>query len=172
MPVAKTNPRRALLVGLAAIVFAFGLLAVVLVANGSGGGGGSGTYDTLQVDDLLERQDDDGVPTCFNDPISGNRPICVFHTGGADNEGWVAYDAQVDGCGFETLSPDATELVDSCTGEAYPFTGEGLPQYQTRVADGRLIISLTDDQRDEEEDDDEGDATTTTAPAETTTTNG
>lgn len=144
MPVAKTNPRRAVLVGLAAIVFAAGLLAIVLVANGSGGSGGSSSFDTLRVEDLLRRQEQDGVPTCFNDPVSGNRPICVFHTGPNRNEGWVAYDAQVDGCGFEALSPDATELVDSCTGEAYPFTGEGLPQYDVTVDDGRLSIALVE----------------------------
>lgn len=152
MPVAKTNPRRAILVALAALVFAAGLIAVVLVANGSGGGGGGGNFDTLRVEDLLRRQDDDGVPTCFNDPISGNRPICVFHTGTLRNQGWVAYDAQVDGCGFETLSPESTELVDSCTGDTYPFTGEGLPQYEVEVRDGRLSIALV-----------EQDSTTTTA---------
>jgi hypothetical protein len=159
MPVAETNPRRALLVGLAAIVFALGLLAVVVVANGSGGGGGGGNFDTLRVDDLIDRQRDDGVPTCFNDPISGNRPICVYHTGPNRNEGWVAYDAQVDQCGFETLTPEATELVDSCTGEAYPFTGEGLPQYEVEVVDGRLSIALV-----------EQDDTTTTSTAPTTST--
>ena len=159
MPVAETNPRRAVLVGLAAIVFAVGLLAIVVVANGTGGGGGGGSFDTLQIETLLDRQERDGVPTCFNDPISGNRPICVFHTGSDDAEGWVAYDAQVDGCGFETLSPEATELIDSCTGEAYPFTGEGLPQYETSVADDRLVIALTDDE-----------ATTTTVRDSSTTT--
>lgn len=158
MPVAETNPRRAVLVGLAAIVFAAGLLAIVLVANGTGGGSGGGSFDSLEVETLLDRQERDGVPTCFNDPISGNRPICVFHTGGSDDEGWVAYDAQVDGCGFEALSPEATALVDSCTGRSYPFSGEGLPQYETSVDDGRLVIALTDD-----------DPTTTIEPTTTTT---
>ena len=37
MPVARTNPRRALLLGLAAIVFALGTIALVLVANGTPG---------------------------------------------------------------------------------------------------------------------------------------
>ena len=133
---------------MAGLVAAVGLAAVILVAtNTDGGSSGDGEFGELRVDTLLDRQDLDGVPTCVNDPASGDRPICVWHLGGPDDEGWVAYDAQVDGCAFERLSPESTELVDSCTGETYPFTGEGLPQYEVRVEDDdRLVIDLgTDD---------------------------
>ncbi|MBA2280624.1 MAG: hypothetical protein H0W25_05215 [Acidimicrobiia bacterium] len=141
MPVARTDPRRTLFVAIAAVVLAAGLIAVVLAANSVRSGGGE-DFDTLEVATLLRLQREDPVPVCLNDPATGNRPICVFHTGDVDDDGWVAYDAQVGGCAFEPLSPEATELVDSCTGETYPFTGEGLDQYPTRVEEGRLIIDL------------------------------
>lgn len=143
MPVAKrTDTRRTLLIAAAAVVLATGLIALALVINGSRRGGDGESFDALQVATLLRLQERDGVPTCLDDPTTGNRPICVFHLDGPDDEGWVAYDAQVDGCGFEALFEGATELVDGCTGETYPFSGEGLTQYDVAVEEGRLVIDL------------------------------
>jgi hypothetical protein len=143
VPVAKTEPGRALSAALAVVVGAVLLVLLVVFLNSRGTSSGDGQFSDLAAEDLLGRQDTDGVPTCFDDPISGNRPICVFHTGGDLDEGWVAYDAQVDGCAFEALEPQAEELVVSCTGETYPFTGEGLHQYIVTVdEDGRLVIDL------------------------------
>ena len=157
MPVARSEPRRALLAALAVVVGAVLLVVVVLFLNSRGTSSGDGTFGGLDVDTLLERQEADGVPFCVDDPVDGLRPICVFHTGTDEDTGWVAYDAQVDGCAFEALSPEATELVDSCTGETYPFTGAGLAQYPTTVVDGRLEIDLVG-----------GDPTTTTEAPTTT----
>ena len=157
MPVARSEPRRALAAALAVVVGAVLLVVVVLFLNSRSTSSGDGTFGGLDVDDLLARQDSDGVPFCVDDPVDGLRPICVFHTGTDDDRGWVAYDAQVDGCAFEPLFPEATELVDSCTGETYPFTGEGLAQYETTVVEGRLEIDL-----------DGADATTTTEAPTTT----
>jgi hypothetical protein len=143
MPVARTEPSRAVSAALAVVLGAVLLVLLVLFLNSRGTSSGDGEFSDLAADDLLRRQDADGVPTCFDDPISGNRPICVFHTGSDPDEGWVAYDAQVDGCAFAPLSPQAEELVDSCTGETYPFSGEGLHQYGVTVdEDGRLVIDL------------------------------
>jgi hypothetical protein len=132
------------LVAVAGLVAAVGLAAVILVATNAGGGSsGDGEFGELRVGALLDRQERDGVPSCFDDPATGDRPICVYHVGGEDDEGWVAYDAQVNGCAFERLEPDATELVDSCTGRSYPFSGDGLPQYEVTVeGDDRLVIDL------------------------------
>ena len=140
MPVARTEPRRALGAALAVVVGAVLLVALVVFLNSRGTSSGDGRFSDLLVADLLERQERDGVPTCFNDPVEGLRPICAFHTGTDPETGWVAYDAQVDGCALEYR--DAEELTDSCTGDTYPFTGEGLPQYATSVDDGRLVIDL------------------------------
>jgi hypothetical protein len=141
VPVAKSNPRQSLAIAAAAVVLVVGFVALVFVISSARGGGGGEEFDTLQVGTLLARQDRDGVPSCFGDPVDGTRPICVFHLPGPDDEGWVAYDAQVDGCPFESLE-GATELVDSCTGERYPFDGTGLPQYPARVEEGHLIVDL------------------------------
>lgn len=142
VPVARTEPRRALGAALAVVVGAVLLIALVLFLNSRGTSSGDGVFAGLHADDLIERQARDGVPTCVDDPVDGLRPICVFHTGDDPDAGWVAYDAQVDGCAFEPLFPQATELVDSCTGATYPFTGDGLPQYDVTVDDGRLAIDL------------------------------
>ena len=146
MAVARTEPRRAIGAALAVAVGAVLLVVVVVFLNSRGTSSGDGQFSDLVVDDLLDRQERDGVPTCFNDPVDGRRPICVFHTGTDPDAGWVAYDAQVNGCALEYQ--DAEELTDSCTADTYPFTGAGLPQYDTTVDDGRLVIDL--DGADEE----------------------
>jgi hypothetical protein len=143
VPVAKTNPRRALLVGLAAIVFAAGLVALVLVANGSGGGSGGGSFDTVRASELIDLQRRDDVPALFPDPVGGRQPIFVWHTGGAIDDGWVAYDAQVDGQPLELDRDDGVLRADD--GTEYPFDGTGLPQYEVEVVDGRLNIALVED---------------------------
>lgn len=140
MPVARTEPRRALAATLAVVVGAVLLVVLVVWISGQGTSTGDGRFADLVAEDLLDRQERDGVPTCFNDPISGERPICVFHTGDDPETGWVAYDAQVAGCELDYRDQD--RLTDRCTGESYPFTGEGLPQYAVTVEGGRLVVDL------------------------------
>ena len=142
MPVARTEPARALTAAVAVVLAAVLLVLVVLFLNSRESTSSDGQF-ALSAEDIAARQDRDGVPTCFNDPISGNRPICVFHASEDVDEGWVGYDAQVDGCAFEALAPGADVLVVSCTGETYPFTGEGLHQYDVQVDDdGQLVIDI------------------------------
>lgn len=142
MPVAETNPRRTLLVALAALVFAIGLLAVVLVANGTTTGSSGGTFDQAGVEELIRLQERDGVPALFPDPVGGRQPIFVWHDGEDPNEGWIAYDALVDG---EPLEIDVDEgVLRADDGTEYPFDGEGLPQYETEVVDGRLSVELVE----------------------------
>jgi hypothetical protein len=142
VPVARTEPGRAIAAAIAVAIAAVLLVLVVLFLNSRGTSSGDGRFSDLDAEDLLRRQEADGVPICFNDPISGNRPICVFHSGADPEAGWVAYDAQVDGCAFGALAPGAEELVVSCTGETFPFTGEGLRQYDVEVEDGSVVVDL------------------------------
>jgi hypothetical protein len=143
VPVAQTNPRRALLVGLAAIVFALGLIALVLVANGARNGSGGGSFDSASATELIRLQERDGVPALFPDPVGGRQPIFVWHEGDDPETGWVAYDALVDG---EPVTIDLDELVlRGPDGTEFPFTGEGLPQYDVEVVDGRLVVALQPD---------------------------
>lgn len=145
MPVAETNPRRALLVSLAALVFAAGLIAVVLVANGSGGGSRGGSFDAVDAEELLRLQRRDDVPALFPDPVGGRQPIFVWHVDDdlPADDGWVAYDAQVDGRPLE-LDREEGVLRDE-DGTEYPFDGAGLPHYDVEVVDGRLRIALAGD---------------------------
>jgi len=144
VPVAKTNPRRTLLISLVALVFALVLLALVLVANGQQTGSTGGTFDQAGAEELLRLQERDGVPALFPDPVGGRQPIFVWHEGADPNEGWVAYDAQVDG---DSLALDVEEgVLRAQDGTEYPFTGEGLPQYDVEVVDGRLAIELVEDE--------------------------
>jgi len=140
VPVARTEPSRALLAALVVVLGALLLVAVVLFLNSRDTSSGDGRFSELRAEDLLDRQASDGVPACFDDPVSGDRPICVFHAGDDPDTGWVAYDAQVGGCALEYRGRD--DLRDSCTGETYPFTGDGLETYATEVEDGRLVIDL------------------------------
>lgn len=158
MPVARTEPRRALLVGLAAVVLAVGLIALVLVIGNAGSGGGDGEFRSADAEELVRLQERDGVPALFPDPVGGRQPIFVWHTGGDPDEGWVAYDALVDGCPLE-LDREA-EVLRSCDGEEFPFSGEGLAQYGVRVVDGRIAVDLDGD-------DDAETTSTSTTVAET-----
>ena len=147
MPVAQTNPRRAVLIGLAVIVLALGVIGIVLVANGTTSGSGGGTFDSASAEELLRLQGRDGVPALFPDPVGGRQPIFVWNTGDDPEEGWVAYDALVDGEPLELDRED--EVLRAPDGTEFPFDGEGLPQYDVEVVDGRLEIDLAgDDQLD------------------------
>jgi hypothetical protein len=143
VPVAQTNPRRAVLVGLAVVVLALGVIAVVLVANSARTGSDGGTFDSAEAAELVRLQERDGVPALFADPVGGRQPIFVWHEGDDPAEGWVAYAAQVDG---EPLELDRDEgVLRAADGTEFPFTGEGLPQYDVEVVDGRVSIDLTGD---------------------------
>jgi hypothetical protein len=143
VPVAQTNPRRALLVGLAVVVLALGVIAVVLVANGARTGGDGGSFEGAGAEELMRLQARDGVPALFPDPVGGRQPIFVWHEGDDPDTGWIAYDALVDG---EPLELDVEhQVLRAPDGTEFPFTGEGLPQYDVEVVDGRLSIDLAGD---------------------------
>jgi hypothetical protein len=143
VPVAQTNPRRALLVGLAVVVLALGVIAVVLVANSARTGSDGGSFDSADAEELMRLQERDGVPACFPDPVGGREPVCVWHEGDDPETGWVAYGAIVDGAPLEIDVED--EVLRAPDGTEFPFTGEGLPEYDVSVVDGRLSVDLAGD---------------------------
>jgi hypothetical protein len=134
------------LVGLAVVVLALGVIAVVLVANDARTGSDGGSFDTADAEELIRLQERDGVPALFPDPVGGRQPIFVWHEGDDPDTGWVAYDALIDG---EPLVLDLDDLVlRAPDGREFPFTGDGLPQYDTEVVDGRLTVDLRGDDDD------------------------
>jgi hypothetical protein len=109
---------------------------------------GSDVFEIGDAEDLADAiADDDDVPLFFPDlaRFGGprQRPIAVNHLSDDPLKGWVAFDALVDGCAIE-WDRDASEFVDTCTGDRYPPSGEGLNQFDVEVNDdGDLIVDLT-----------------------------
>jgi hypothetical protein len=144
VPVARsTESRRALLVALTGVVAAVALIALMLFLNAdstdSPSGDAGGPFVVGEVEELLDLGAGES-PVCFNDPAAGERPLCIFHTAGDDDEGWVAYDAQVDGA---PLAQDReTGVLTDAEGEVIPPDGGDLPRYATDVVGGRLQVDL------------------------------
>jgi hypothetical protein len=111
---------------------------------------GSDRFEIGDAEDLADAiDDDDGVPLFFPDlaRFGGprQRPIVVNHLDDDPLEGWVAFDALVDGCPLEWVADDQ-QLADTCTGDRYPPSGEGLNQFDVEVDDeGDVIVDLTPD---------------------------
>ncbi len=102
---------------------------------------GSDEFSPGRAEDVAERIERDRRPDCFNDPNTGDRPVCVIHTGDDPQTGWTAVVAQVDGCAVQWKAA-AQEFVDSCTDERYPADGSGLDTLPVRVEDGRLVVDV------------------------------
>ncbi len=159
MPVARSDPRRALLVGLGAVVAAATIGFLVLSLSGESQevtfGPGDAEFEVGDARTLAAAIERDRTPLLFQDPASFERPIWVQHTGDAPERGWVAFDAQVGGCALR-WEVDDQRFVD-CDGDRYPADGQGLTQYEATVQDGDVVVDL-------DPDDDEP---TTTAPTTT-----
>ena len=124
--------------GVLGVVVGVGLfIAVVLLSNPRNEI--SFGDDRLDLGAVDERIDD--VPILLPDPVNGDHPIWVHHVGAKPEEGWVAFDAQVDGCPLEYDNDDKA-FVDSCTKKRYPPDGKGLPQYEVDITRGRVIVDV------------------------------
>ncbi len=142
MPVASTQSRKALAVGIAGVVVGVGLfIAVVTLTNTRNEIRlGSDRFTVGPAERLAATIARDG-PLTFPDPVSGDRPIWVQHLGDDDQAGWTAFDAQVDGCAVD-WDAEAERFVDECTARRYPADGAGLPDYPVTVDDGNLIVDV------------------------------
>lgn len=162
MPVARSDPRRAVVVGIAGVAIGVAMIVAVLIANSASGtktvrSSPSATeFDAGRTEDLARAVERDRTPILFQDPARFTRPIWLQHAGGDPGSGWTAFDAAVGGCAT-TWDRDAQRFTD-CNGRTYPADGSGLRRYIVVVKDGRVIINL------------DPEATTTTAPPPTTTT--
>lgn len=144
MPVADSQPRRALLVGIAGVVAAVALffLVVSLTGNDVEVRFGDDRFEVGPAEARAATIERDRTPLLFSDPSGGSRPIWVQHLGDDANEGWMAFDAQVGGCALD-WDVDAQELVDQCTGSRYPADGDGLVHYPTTVEDGKVVVDVS-----------------------------
>jgi hypothetical protein len=152
VPVAPTQSRRAVIIGLAAVVAAVGLFFLVISLGSTGQQihFGSDQFSPGSAKTVAARIADDGRPDCFNDPSTGDRPICVQHIGDDPATGWITVEVEVAGCAVQ-WDTAAGDFVDTCTGRHYPADGTGLVMLPTTVKDGKVVVDVTPD------------ATTTTA---------
>jgi hypothetical protein len=158
--VARSDPRRTLVIGVAGLVFGVIMIVVVLGLNAGGDkthvGSTSTEFDAGRATDLATRIAQDRYPLLVQDPANFTRPLWIQHTGDDAQEGWLAFDAAVEGCAT-TWSVDSQEFTD-CSGRHYPYDGTGIPRYPVVVKDGRVVVNL------------DRDAPSTTAPSTSATT--
>lgn len=137
--------RKAVAVGLAAVVGAVLFFFLAARLAGSDEVQANLTDDRFDVGsaerlaDAIER---DRTPLIFDDPLGRGRAIFVQHVGNDPEEGWLAFDAVVDGCPLQ-WDPEQEVFDDTCTGDVYDRDGGGLHQYPAEVDDdGRVVVDL------------------------------
>ena len=152
MPVARgvtIDTRRAVLVGLAGLVSAIGILVLMLwLAGGEQRLEvrlGDRDFRGIDAVDLSAVIAEDG-PVPFPDLVGGDRPIWVTHGGADPASGWYAFLARVAGRAADCLVQwDAAGSVffDACDpATTFPPDGTGLEQLTWQVLDGELRISI------------------------------
>lgn len=134
------------------------MIVVVLALNAGGDkahvGSKTTEFDAGRAADLAPRIAADHYPLLVQDPANFTRPLWIQHTGTDDNNGWLSFDAAVEGCATR-WDVGAQQFVD-CAERRYPPDGTGLPRYPVTVVAGRVIVNL------------DRDAPTTTAPTSST----
>jgi hypothetical protein len=155
---AAFDTRRAIIVGLTAVVLGIGLVFLVTRLAGTG------TLDVKLGDDRfqdigaanLARQIEADGPVLFPDAGTGSRDIIVQHLGTDETTGWLAFNAQRPGQPRDCIlvwQADRVLFIDSCD-PAITIAADGGDQvsYPAEVdSDGRLNIDLNAAERDDEE---------------------
>ncbi|MCP5029305.1 MAG: hypothetical protein GY929_23780 [Actinomycetia bacterium] len=146
--------RQMVIVGLAAVVTALGLL--ILVSRWAGGNDDNGfeirlgddRFDAGGAEARARTIEGDG-PLFFADLVTGDRPIVLHHLDPDPSRGWYAFVAVAPGTDdcVLTWSTGAFEFTD-CTGAVWPADGTGLDQFPVTIEDGSLIIDLNASDRD------------------------
>jgi hypothetical protein len=147
VPVARSDPRRTTLIGIAGVVVGVVMIVVVLAVNAGGDkahvGSSTTEFEAGRANDLAETIAKDHYPLLVQDPANFTRPLWIQHTGDDPNEGWLAFDAAVEGCA--TQWDVGTQQFVDCAGKHYPADGTGLGRYPVGVKDGRVVVNLDRD---------------------------
>jgi len=143
--VARSDPRRATIIGIAGVIVGVVMIVVVLLANNLGGD--RSTTQTSQSKfhvgppaSLANSIRQDG-PLFFNDTATGSRPLVVQHLGDDPKTGWTAFDAAIGTCVL-TWDRQAQVFTD-CNGMRYPPDGSGLHRYPVTVTNDDVIVDLS-----------------------------
>jgi hypothetical protein len=147
VPVAKSDPRRATVVGIIGVVVGSVMILLVLFAGNLGGGDkvktSSATFDVGPATDRSEAIARDKTPLLFPDTATGSHPIVVQHVGADPNKGWLAFDATPGNCAI-TWHVESENFTD-CNGKQIPADGGDLHHYPTEVTNGHVIVDLSVD---------------------------
>ena len=146
MPVARSDPRRATVVGIVGVVVGSVLILVVLFAGNLGGGSShttssSSTFNVGPAKDRADAIARDQTPLFFPDTATGSNPIVVQHTGTDPKTGWTVFDATTGPSCVLTWHRDSQNFTD-CNGKTYPADGGDLHDYPTKIDGDELIVDL------------------------------
>jgi hypothetical protein len=147
VPVARSDPRRATIIGIAGVIVGVAMIAIVLLANNLGGGSSTthnsrARFDVGPAESTANAIKRDNTPLFFNDTATGSRPLVIQHFGDDPKTGWVAFDAAIGTCVL-TWHPETQDFTD-CNGTRYPADGAGLHQYPVTVdQNGELFVDLS-----------------------------
>jgi len=148
VPVARSDPRRATIIGVAGIVVGIVMIAAVLILNNTGGGSSTthssrSRFDVGPAEEMAASIAKDG-PLLFQDPVSGSVPIFVQHAGADPKVGWTSFEAAPNGCPL-TWHQDTHDFTD-CHGAHRPADGAGLHTFPVTVdKSGEVFVDLNPD---------------------------
>lgn len=152
MPVsrgARPSLRSVVLVGLAGVVTALGLVAGVLLLARSGGEVelrlGDSDFRDLDTGRISAEIADRG-PILFGDVADGSLDIILQHLGDDPEVGWLAFEARRAGqsrdCFFR-WQPDQALFTNSCDpDDTVDESGTGLQQFEVTVVDGDVRVDV------------------------------
>ena len=137
-----SSASKAVIVALAGVVGGLAIFfLVVSIAGSTDTKIGEDRFEVGDAENFADLIESDRQPLQFADALGGDRPIFVQHLGDEPDDGWLAFDAAVDGCPLR-WDPSQEVFEDTCTGDVYPRDGAGLPHYRVVVSDGDVIVDL------------------------------
>ena len=152
MPVSsgpRPSLRAAVMVGLAGVVVALGLVGAVLLLTRTGTDVeirlGDRDFRDMEIGRISAEIHDRG-PILFGDVADGSLDIILQHVGDDPETGWFAFEARRAGqsrdCFFR-WRPDQADFVNTCDpDDIVDATGTGVRQFEVAVVDGDVRVDI------------------------------
>lgn len=152
MPVSsgpRPSLRAAVMVGLAGVVVALGLVGAVLLLTRTGTDVeirlGDRDFRDMEIGRISAEIDDRG-PILFGDVADGSLDIILQHIGDDPETGWFAFEARRAGqsrdCFFR-WRPEQADFVNTCDpDDTVDATGTGVRQFEVAVVDGDVRVDI------------------------------
>ena len=146
VPIAKSDPRRATIIGIVGVVVGTVMILAVLFAGSLGGDSSHTTtsrskFDVGPAKDRAAAIDRDQTPLFFPDTATGSNPVVVQHAGTDAKTGWSVFDATSGPSCVLTWHRESHDFTD-CNGVRYPADGGSLHHYPTKIDNNDLIVDL------------------------------